>query len=119
MTGMEFRAIRMYNRVSQMNFAYNVGLRNRHSFQKLERMQSVPPKYVKVLSQMIGLDFLDEKIFQRHYENIPEHYKRINYTEQPPFYAGMTIRIPKEDIDRMSNQEIENYQKWGTKIIPF
>jgi DNA-binding XRE family transcriptional regulator len=119
MTGMEFRAIRMYNQVSQMDFAYNVGLRNRHSVQKLERREQVPPKYVKVLSQMIGLDFLDEKVFREHYEEIPETYKRINYTETPPFYANATISYPQAMIDRMTEKEKENFKKWNTKIISY
>jgi DNA-binding XRE family transcriptional regulator len=116
MKGMEFRAIRMYNRVKQLDLAYKVGLINRHSIQNLERRESVPPKYVKVLSDMIGLNLLDEKIFQKHYEEIPESYKKINYTEQPPMNAGGTIRLPKSIYDTYSEKELEYYKKWKIKL---
>jgi transcriptional regulator with XRE-family HTH domain len=119
MTGMEFRSIRMYNQITQLDFAYNVGLRNRHSIQKLERRNSVPPKYVRVLSQMIGLNLMDENIFKNHYEEIPESYKRINYTEATHVFAGGSIRFPKEEINRMSEKELANYKKWDIKIIPY
>jgi hypothetical protein len=116
MQGMEFRAIRMFNRVKQLDLAYNVGLTNRHSIQKLERMKAVPPKYVRALSDMIGLNLLDKKLFQEHYQEIPDSYKKINYTEQPPGYAGYIIQVPKSIYMQWSEKEREHYAKWKVKI---
>ena len=65
MNGIEFRAIRTFNRISQMEVAQEVGLFNRQSIYDLEKMSSIPNKFIVGLGKLIGAELVNEKISQK------------------------------------------------------
>ena len=74
MNGIEFRAIRTFNRISQMEVAQEVGLFNRQSIYDLEKMSSIPNKFIVGLGKLIGAELVNEKISQKMLNEIPEKY---------------------------------------------
>lgn len=77
MNGVEFRAIRTFNRVCQFDLAWKVGLSSRQSIYELEKMSAIPQKFLLGLGNIIGADLTDESIVNKMIESIPKKYFSI------------------------------------------
>ena len=97
MTGKQFKAIRMYNQISQEEVANVIGRDSRHTVARMEKRPIVIHKYVKALSQLTGIDLFDDKTVNEIFESIPEKYKAERKRSQKGmFYRAETIRpFPK------------------------
>ena len=73
MTGLEFRIIRRFNRISQTELADQIS-RSRFTIASFERDEFVPPVAVKALSNSIGIDLSDPKIFLDCLRSVPRKY---------------------------------------------
>lgn len=74
MTGKEFKAIRKFNKVSQIDVAYRAGLNTRKSIWEVENQPTVPTKYIAVLSNFVKVDLTNSKIAENILKEIPEKY---------------------------------------------
>jgi hypothetical protein len=66
--GIEFKAIRVFNRISQTKLANAIGIRSRRSITDLEYLDEVPDRYINILGKIIGLNLLDPTIAKVTYE---------------------------------------------------
>lgn len=79
MTGQEFKRIREFNKISQLQMAYNLGYSTRTPVIQAEQMEYLPYKYPKVISELIGLDFTDDNKVEEYLTKLPvkEPRKRV------------------------------------------
>jgi hypothetical protein len=116
MNGIEFKAIRMYNHISQTNYAKALGLKSRRSIANLEFLDIIPERYIHILGKMIGINLLNPEIVKQAYQKALEEFKRKIlikvsnncYYFQPQLYY--TPRLPWERDDFL-NHDIEYYMK--------
>lgn len=94
MTGKEFKAIRMYNQISQEDVAFLIDRNSRHTVARMEKRPIVTQKYVKALSQLTGINLFDEKNVNNIYESIPEKYKITKTRPQKGMFYGAETRRP-------------------------
>ncbi len=83
MTGSELRAIRMYNQISQSDFAYKLGYLTADTLRKVEKSDFVPHKYLEEISKMVRQDFSNAKILEEYLSKIPNevHHKYKVYSK--------------------------------------
>lgn len=74
MNGKEFKAIRRFNKVSQIDVAYKLGLNTRRMLWEVENQSAVPSKYIAALSELIKVDLTNSKITEKILNEIPEKY---------------------------------------------
>ena len=74
MNGIEFRAIRRFNNVSQEDLAYRLNLNSRRTVYTVEQQSAVPQKYIVALSEMIKVDLMNQKIADKILLEMPEKY---------------------------------------------
>lgn len=76
MTGEQFRGIRRFNRITQEEICRYSKFNSRSSIYLIEKSSFVPTPLVKLLSELIDYDLLDNKVAAEYFEEIPENYKR-------------------------------------------
>ena len=68
MTGKEYKFIRRWNGISQKQICEIVGWKNTHAAWELECQKLIPDRFVLILSKLIGINLLDEELFQKALE---------------------------------------------------
>lgn len=72
MTGIEFRAIRMFNGISQKEIAMKLGFSCRDTIKKYEKKDFLPQRFVQVISDMVGYDFTNPTKLRDYVDKLPE-----------------------------------------------
>lgn len=71
MTGREFRAIRMFNNISQKDIALKLGFSCRDSVRRYENKEFLPHNFEVVLSEIVGYDFTNPNKLKEYVEKLP------------------------------------------------
>ena len=78
MTGADFKAIRRFNRINQADVVVEIPrLRTRQAITELEKQKKVPERFVKVLSNLIGVNLMDEEFAKEYYSTVPDEFKKL------------------------------------------
>lgn len=73
MTGQEFRAIRKSNLITQEEIGMKI-FRSISTIIRIEKSDYVPAKFIKALSEMIGVDLYNDSKLEMIKEGIPKRY---------------------------------------------
>ena len=71
MTGQEFKRIREFNKISQIQVANILGYSTRTPVIQAEQMEYLPYNFPKVISEIIGLDFTDDNKVSEYISKLP------------------------------------------------
>jgi hypothetical protein len=86
MIGSEYRAIRRFNSIRQIDIAEKSGFRSAQKICEVEQMQKVPFLFVHQLSELLNLDLTVEENVKKELVGIPERYfEKINYNRKPKY----------------------------------
>jgi len=75
MTGAEFKAIRTANFITQEDLAVQLN-RSLSRIRQVEALDYIPAKYIKALSDLLGVDLFNEAKLEMVKNGIPERYKK-------------------------------------------
>jgi transcriptional regulator with XRE-family HTH domain len=88
LSGMEFRAIRKFSRITQETISSYLGYNNTETVRQIERQELVPEKFCKILEFISQYDLSDREKVDQLLEKIPQKYKEIRYQRRiDGFYA--------------------------------
>lgn len=105
MTGDELRQIRLANKIKQEDIALRFGYNSRRSIYDLEREDKIPVRFVKIFSKIVGIDLLDDKIFQKELSEVPDKFKIPQKRPQTNMRSGFIRHYPASLDPKNQKQE--------------
>jgi len=82
LSGMEFRAIRKFSRITQETISSYLGYNNTETVRQIERQELVPEKFCKILEFISQYDLSDREKVDELLQRIPQKYKEVRYTRR-------------------------------------
>jgi hypothetical protein len=82
LSGMEFRAIRRFSRITQETISSYLGYNNTETVRQIERQELVPEKFCKILEFISQYDLSDREKVDELLQRIPQKYKEVRYTRR-------------------------------------
>ena len=73
MTGLQLRAIRWFNKISQKKFGKQIGF-SQQTVSRIERMVSVPQITINAMSKLIERDLSKDEVVEQLLTQIPSRY---------------------------------------------
>lgn len=109
MNGKELRAIRMFNKISQIEFAKEIGYNTADTLRKVEDSMFIPKIYIDTISRLIGINFHDKHKLYLYLINLPNEV-HCRYRKTANYYNKQKIKSLKK-TDDLSQIDI-NYIKY-------
>jgi transcriptional regulator with XRE-family HTH domain len=82
LSGLEFRAIRKFSRITQETVSSYLGYNNTETIRQIERQELVPEKFCKILEFLSQYDLSDRAKVDELLNKIPQKYKEILYNRR-------------------------------------
>lgn len=89
MTGLEFKYIRKFNKISQIEVANQLGYLSNYSISQIEEEEFVSDKHLHILSELSGIsmkNLLDDAWVEEYCKKIPIKYKKPKRIKGPTIF---------------------------------
>jgi transcriptional regulator with XRE-family HTH domain len=109
LSGLEFRAIRKFSRITQETVSSYLGYNNTETIRQIERQELVPEKYCRILEFLSQYDLSDRAKVDELLNKIPQKYKEIRYNRR----VDSTFATYKvlQHIEKQKQKKMKNNRK--------
>jgi predicted transcriptional regulator len=109
LSGLEFRAIRKFSRITQETVSSYLGYNNTETIRQIERQELVPEKFCKILEFLTQYDLSNREKVEELLQRIPQKYKEVRYTRRVDTTFA-TFKV-LQHIERQKQEKMKSNRK--------